>query len=126
MLHPSTLIPPIRATLTLQYVFGIRADVPGGQLTWDVRLTDAFGVRNYPFGASGVLDLECDARPEGGVAGQPTVRITSNVALRVVLHWGKSASTEGGKHVDRSGVPRAPLHTRVIDVPAGRTVECKA
>jgi hypothetical protein len=105
-------------------VFGIRADVPGGQLTWDVRLTDGFGVRNYPFGASGVLDLECDARP--GVVAQPTVRITSNVALRVVLHWGKSASTEGGKPVDRSAVPRAPLNTRVIDVPAGRTVECKA
>ena len=51
-------LPPCR------YVFGLRADVPSATLTWDVRLTEAFGVRGYPFGSEeGCLDLECGPRP---------------------------------------------------------------
>jgi hypothetical protein len=72
-----------------EYVLGLRADVLRRKLTWDLRLTDAHGVRRYPFGLDGVLDLECTAR--GSVREKPVVTIRSNVALMLELVW------EGGR-----------------------------
>ena len=91
-----------------EYVFGIRASVPEATITWDVRLTDRHGIRRYPFGESGTVDLEVDARRD--VGQEPRVTITSNVALRLVLRWGKSASRIGGIRPNRASVPREPLH----------------
>ena len=43
-----------------EYVFGVRADVPRGELVWDVRLTSRHGIKAYPFGGGdGLIDLEC-------------------------------------------------------------------
>lgn len=109
--------------ILFEYVMGIRADVPRGELVWDVRVTDRFGVKGYPFGATGLLDLECDAR--ASVDEQPVIRLSSNMPVRVVLRWGKSASTQGGKPVDRSAVPPTPLHQKIIQLAAGSAVEVK-
>lgn len=100
--------------ILFEYVFGIRADVPKGEIMWDVRLTDRFGIKAYPFGPDGLLDLECAAR--GSVTDEPVITIRSNIPVKVVLRWGKSATTVGGVYVDRSSVPRAPLHEKVLQV----------
>ena len=101
-------------------MFGLRADVPSATLTWDVRLTEAFGVRGYPFGSGeGVLDLECGPRPRADQ--QPIVAITSSLDRPITLRltWGKTASTLGGVPVDRSTVAGT---SRVVRVPPGETV----
>ncbi|MCC7145726.1 MAG: hypothetical protein IT443_04715 [Phycisphaeraceae bacterium] len=69
----------------LEYVFGLRPDVPAGRLVWDVRLTEEFGVRRYPFGREGMLELHCPARAKA--TERPAVRIVSNMAVTVELRW---------------------------------------
>lgn len=68
-----------------EYVFGLRAAAQHGRLVWDIRLTEAFGVRRYPFGHAGVLDLACAARTSP--RAEPQVAITANVPLTVELRW---------------------------------------
>lgn len=73
----------------IEYVFGLRADVPSKRLVWDVRLTDAHGVTGYPFGLEGVLDLQCSARQS--LDEKPHINVNSNVSLTLELRW------EGGR-----------------------------
>jgi hypothetical protein len=54
-----TGLPPI--AVLLEYVFGLRPDAAAGRLLWDVRLTDAHGVRRYPFGR----DVSISPAPPG-------------------------------------------------------------
>jgi len=68
-----------------EYVFGIRPDVPANTLVWDVRLTDAFGVKKYPFGKAGLLDLQCAKRKKN--TDKPVVSIQSNVDFNLILKW---------------------------------------
>jgi len=77
----------------VQYVLGLRADVPSGTLTWDVRQLDRHGVRAYPFG-NGVVDLEVEARK--APADEPVVRVTSTVPLRLRVIWGCTSTAVGG------------------------------
>lgn len=98
----------------LEYVFGIRAVAAEDKIVWDVRLTDRHGVVRYPFGARGVVDLVVAAR--ASVEDEPVVTVTSNVPVRLVLRWGKGATAVGGVRPDRSGVPREPLHERVVAI----------
>ena len=49
-------------TLLLEYRFGLRPNVYNNRLVWDVHETSAFGVKRYPFGKNGLLDLACLAR----------------------------------------------------------------
>ena len=72
-----------------EYVFGMRAEAPNSRLLWDVRLLEDHGVRGYPFGRDGVLDLSCSAR--GSAAQEPQIRARSTVPLQLVVRW------EGGK-----------------------------
>ena len=69
----------------LEYLFGLRPDVPRGRLVLDVRLTEAYGVTQYPFGANGLLDVAVGAR--GGQDEEPAVRLRANRPLQVVLRW---------------------------------------
>jgi hypothetical protein len=69
----------------LEHRFGLRPHVPAATLVWDVRLTEAFGVERYPYGATGLLDLRCAARMSPTERPQITVR--SNVALNIDLRW---------------------------------------
>ena len=93
---------------------GIRAAAAEDRIVWDVRLTERHGVMRYPFGARGVVDLIVAAR--AGADDEPVVTASSNVPVRLVLRWGKSATAVGGVRPDRSRVPREPLHERVLTI----------
>ena len=55
-----TGLPPI--AVLFEDVFGLSPDAPRNRLTWHVRLLGEHGVRRYPFGQSGLLDLKCSPR----------------------------------------------------------------
>ena len=69
----------------LEEVFGLQPDAPAHALTWDVRLLDEHGVRQYPFGAKGLLDLKCFARESA--LEKPTIEIRSNIPIKLRVHW---------------------------------------
>ena len=69
----------------LEYVLGIRADVPQNQIVWDVRLLEEHGVKQYPFGTDGVLDLYCACRNSG--EAEPQITVKSNVPVSILVHW---------------------------------------
>jgi glycogen debranching enzyme len=81
--------------LLFEYLFGLRPDAAKNALTWDVRLTEGFSVKRYPFGVNGQLDLACAAR--GSVAEEPQVTIQSNIPVDVEILW------EGGSKRMRVG-----------------------
>jgi len=95
-----------------EYVFGIRADVPRGELRLDVRLLDAYGVSSFPFGADGLVCIDVGSR--GSAAEEPVVTVVSTVALTVVLTWGGTMTEAGGAATRRTST-RAPF-TRQFDV----------
>jgi glycogen debranching enzyme len=68
-----------------EYVMGLRADAPKGRLLWDVRLLETHGVKAYPFGKNGVLDLSCAARTSA--AEEPQIQVSATVPLELVLRW---------------------------------------
>jgi len=68
-----------------EYVFGIRPNVPENCLVMDVRLTDEYGIKQYPFGKTGILDIACKKR--GRETDKPVVTINSNTALKIILKW---------------------------------------
>ncbi len=72
-------------SVLFEYVFGIRANVPAQTLVWDVRLTDAHGIKQYPFGAKGLLDLYCAKRRHS--SDKPHLRVKSNIDLKLKLVW---------------------------------------
>ncbi len=82
-----TGLPPI--SILFEYVFGLRPDVPHRQLLWDVRLLDAHGVKRYPFGKTGLLDLRCERRSSPGEA--PQITASTNEPLDLLVRW------EGGE-----------------------------
>ena len=84
----------------IEYVLGLRADAPNGRLLWDVRLLEEHGVRRYPFGREGVLDLSCEARASAGE--EPEVRVSSSVPLELTVRW------EGGERSLRLSGGEAP------------------
>jgi hypothetical protein len=84
-----TGLPPI--AVLLEYAFGLRADVPRAALTWDVRLTDAHGVRHYPFSAAGQIDLACARRASPGE--KPRIEAKSNMPLTLTLKWAGGEET---------------------------------
>lgn len=76
-------VPPI--CVLLEYVFGIRADVPHGKLVWDVRLTEAHGVKRYPFGLDGTVELACEARERADE--KPRIAASANVPVKIQVRW---------------------------------------
>lgn len=72
-------------SVLFEYVMGIRADVPANTLVWDVRLTDAHGIRNYPFGRDGMVNLSCENRTKN--SEKPKIKVTSNVPLTLKMIW---------------------------------------
>lgn len=97
----------------LEYVIGLRPDVekgaaelkeasplpcgahpfaPAELLVWDVRQTEEHGVKNYPFGPSGRLDLSCRARVSA--ASRPEVEVKSSVSLTLELRWDSGTQAE--------------------------------
>lgn len=68
-----------------EYIFGIRPNVPDNTLLIDVRLTDEYGIRQYPYGKSGLMDIHCNKRSK--VTDKPSITIQSNVPLKVIVKW---------------------------------------
>ncbi len=77
--------------ILLENIFGIRTEAYKNTLVWDVRLLDEHGVRKYPFGKDGVVDLLCKKRSKQ--SDKPVVEIASNVPLKLKLIW------EGGEEI---------------------------
>jgi hypothetical protein len=76
-----TGLPPI--AVLLEYVFGLRPDAAARRLVWDVRLTEAHGVRRYPLGATVSLDLACAARRAATEPPRVDAAATGPVELEV-------------------------------------------
>jgi len=74
-----------------EYVFGLRPDVPANRLVWDVRVTEAHGVRGYPFGPDGTIDLSAAARPKP--ADKPRIKVSSDIAVTLELRWPGGSET---------------------------------
>ncbi|MDR2843192.1 MAG: glycoside hydrolase [Candidatus Symbiothrix sp.] len=75
----------IPITMLFEYVFGIRPNVPANELVWDVRLLDEHGIKNYPFGKEGVVNLLCAKRKNP--KDEPRIKVSSTVDLQIKLIW---------------------------------------
>ena len=78
-----TGLPPI--AVLLEYVFGLRPDAAARRLLWDVRLTEAHGVRRYPLGADVSIDLSCAARRS--TAEPPRIEATASAPVELDGRW---------------------------------------
>lgn len=72
-------------TILIEYIFGIRADVPSNTIIWDVRLTDEHGIKQYPLGADGIVNLQCEARDN--VSDEPVITVDSTTSLTLIVKW---------------------------------------
>jgi hypothetical protein len=84
-----TGLPPI--AVLLEDVFGLTPDALSNRLTWRVRLLEEHGVRRYPFGSNGMLDLKCASRTSRH--DHPSLEIHSNIPLTLEVVW------EGGTDI---------------------------
>jgi hypothetical protein len=78
-----TGLPPI--AVLLEYVFGLRPDAPSRRLVWDLRLTEAHGVKRYPFGPDATLDLACAARRSANEP--PRIDASATAAVQLDVRW---------------------------------------
>ena len=74
-------LPPIAELF--EYVFGLRPDAPARRLVWDVRLTEAHGIRRYPFGREVTIDLSCARRRSSDERPRIEARASAPVDLEV-------------------------------------------
>lgn len=75
----------------LEVIFGLKANALKKTISWNVNLTDQFGVTRYPIGNEGVLDLKCKSRNHK--KQKPELEITSNIPLKLLVKW------EGGQEI---------------------------
>jgi len=68
-----------------EYVFGLRPDAPARRLLWDVRLTEAHGVRRYPLGPDVSIDLGCAARR--APADPPRIEAAASAPVELEVRW---------------------------------------
>ena len=71
--------------IMFEYVMGIRPNNPENTIILDVRLLDEYGVKNYPFGVNGTLDITVKKRNK--TSDKPKVIIKSNIDVKVILKW---------------------------------------
>ncbi len=76
-------VPPI--AVLLEYVLGLQADVPAGRIVWRVNLTEAHGVKRYPFGTAGWVELHC--APRTTPTQEPQITASSTVPLELQVRW---------------------------------------
>ncbi len=82
-----TGLPPI--AVLFEYVFGITPNVPKNKLVWNVRLLEEHGIRNYPFGKDGLLDLHCAGRKSQ--IERPQIKVFSNMPIQIYLFWNNNS-----------------------------------
>lgn len=80
-------------TVLLENVLGIRPAANGRGLIWDIRLLEGHGVRRYPLGGGGWIDLTCGPRQSATDAPDVQVTATGDVTADVKLRW------EGGSRI---------------------------
>src|SRR4030095_6771161 len=88
-----TGLPPI--AVLLEYVLGLRPDAAARRLLWDVRLTDAHGVKRYPLGPDVSIDLACAARR--APTDPPRLDATASAPVDLEIRWA------GGSRLMRLG-----------------------
>lgn len=76
-------LPPI--AVLMEDVFGLAPDALSNRLTWRVRLLEEHGVRRYPFGSNGLLNLKCNSRKL--LQDRPSIEIQSNIPLTLEVIW---------------------------------------
>ena len=77
-------------SILYEYIMGIKSDPVRGRLRWDVRLTDAHGIADYPFGDVPVT-LRCEAR--ASAQDEPVITIEAASPMEAEIVW------EGGSKV---------------------------
>jgi len=81
-----------------EHVFGLKSNLEAHRITWNIHQTDRHGVRRYPFGAEGLVDLVCEAR--NTALDEPRVTAYSSEPLDLEIRW------PGGNkiiHCEKSG-----------------------
>ena len=79
----SGLIP---ISILYEYIMGIKSNPVQGKIRWDVRLTDAHGIVDYPFGDTPIT-LRCEAR--ASLEEEPVITVESAVPAEVEIIWGE-------------------------------------
>jgi hypothetical protein len=90
-------------SILFEYVFGIRPDVSNNTITWDIHLTDEFGLKKYPYKNNGLINFWCAKR--NTLSDEPKVKVTSTVSFNLRLIW------EGGIkmiHINSIGQKYSP------------------
>jgi glycogen debranching enzyme len=82
-------LPPI--AVLLEYVFGLQPDALRGRVVWDIRLIDGHGVRRYPFGRDGTIDLWCGRR--GSEDDAPAIEAASDTPVTLEVKWKAGSRT---------------------------------
>ena len=72
-------------TFFLEYIIGLHRDVLTDTLNWVISLTERHGVKKYPFGKDGIVNLECNKR--SSVLERPVVNVTSNIPITINISW---------------------------------------
>jgi len=80
-------------SVLFEYVFGLRPNVPEDTIIWDIRLTDEFGLKKYPYKRDGLVDFWCGKRRK--MTDRPKIKVKSNVAFDLKLIW------SGGQEIIR-------------------------
>lgn len=70
-------------SILFEFVFGIRADVPGGKITWNLRLKERHGIVNFPFGKDGLVTLVCEKWEND----TPVITFESNIPVTLEVTW---------------------------------------
>ena len=71
--------------ILFEYVFGLRPDRQANRIIWNINRLERHGVRKYPFGASGSVDLICEGRKDQ--QEHPRVTASSTVPVELEIRW---------------------------------------
>lgn len=78
-----TGLPPVSGLI--EHIMGLSGDYHRKQVTLDVRLTEEYGLKRYPFGPDGMIDLQVAGR--SSATQEPKVTVLSNLPFELVVQW---------------------------------------
>lgn len=71
-------------SMLIEYVFGIELNMENNEIVWHIRLIDAFGVKQLPFGG-GTVSLMCSRRDKK--TDYPQISVLSDISFTLILEW---------------------------------------
>lgn len=77
-------------SILYEYVMGIKGDPVHGKLRWDVRLTEAHGIVDYPFGDNPIT-LRCEER--ASAVDEPVITVEADCPIEVEIFWAGGSKT---------------------------------